>query len=287
MKKGLILEGGAMRGLFTAGVIDVMMEHGLKPDGMIGVSAGAAFGCNYKSHQSGRCIRYNMRFAHDWRYCSVRSWIKTGDLFGGSFCYHYMPQQLDRFDTAAFDADPMEFYVVCTDVETGRPVYQKVSRCDEEAYEWFRASASMPLVSRVVKIGGRRLLDGGVSDSIPLEYFQQKGYDRNIVVETQPADYVKHRSRLLPVMQLGLRRYPALLRAMKVRPRMYNAQKAYVRREEEAGRALVIRPREPLPIGHISKDPAEMQRVYEIGREAGQLRLAEMIEFYEQTPTKQ
>lgn len=287
MKKGLVLEGGAMRGLFTAGVIDVMMERGLRPDGIIGVSAGAAFGCNYKSHQPGRCIRYNTRFANDWRYCSLRSWIRTGDLFGGRFCYHELPRHLDRFDEAAFEADPMAFYVVCTDVWTGRAVYQQVSRCTEEDYEWFRASASMPLVSRVVNIGVRQLLDGGISDSIPLAYFQQLGFDRNIVVETQPADYVKRRSRLLPLMRIGLRRYPELLRAMCSRPDMYNAQKAYVRQEEQAGRALVIRPDKPLPIGHISKDPAEMRRVYEIGRQMGLRRIEEIEQFMNDGVTKQ
>lgn len=276
-----------MRGLFTAGVLDVMMERGLRPDGIIGVSAGAAFGCNYKSHQPGRSIRYNTRFATDWRYCSLRSWIRTGDLFGGRFCYHELPQRLDRFDEAAFEADPMEFHVVCTDVWTGRAVYQQLRHCTEETYEWFRASASMPLVSRVVDIGGRQLLDGGISDSIPLAYFQQLGFDRNIVIETQPADYVKHRSRLLPVMRVRLGRYPALLRALRLRPGMYNAQKAYVRQEEQAGRALVIRPEEPLPIGHVSKKPAEMRRVYEIGRRMGEKRIEEIARFMNDSVTRQ
>ena len=149
MKTGLVLEGGALRGLFSAGVIDVMMENGVKFDGLVGVSAGAAFGCNYKSRQAGRAIRYNTRFANDWRYCSWRSWLTTGDLFGGEFCYHVMPEELDIFDTAAFDSNPMEYYAVCTDVETGEPVYQKLMKCAYDTYEYIRASASMPLVSKV------------------------------------------------------------------------------------------------------------------------------------------
>ena len=118
-KKGLVLEGGALRGLFTAGVMDVLMEHGVSFDGLVGVSAGAAFGCNYKSRQAGRVIRYNKRFAHEWRYCSWRSWFTTGDIFGAEYCYHYLPEHLDVFDTKTFEMNPMEFYAVCTDVQTG------------------------------------------------------------------------------------------------------------------------------------------------------------------------
>ena len=155
-KTGLVLEGGALRGLFSAGVMDVLMENGVEFDGIIGVSAGAAFGCNYKSRQPGRAIRYNMKFAKDWRYCSVRSLIKTGDLFGGEFDYHYLPTYLDIFDTKAFDENPMEFYAVCTDVETGKAVYKKLDKCSYECYEWIRASASMPLASKIVKTARRR-----------------------------------------------------------------------------------------------------------------------------------
>ncbi|MBR7031101.1 MAG: patatin-like phospholipase family protein, partial [Prevotella sp.] len=119
MKRGLVLEGGAMRGLFTAGILDVMMEAGIEPDGLIGVSAGAAFGCNYKSRQPGRALRYNKRFARDKRYCSWQSWWKTGDLYNAEFGYHIIPTQYDIFDDKAFEENPMEFYAVCTDVETG------------------------------------------------------------------------------------------------------------------------------------------------------------------------
>ena len=157
-----------MRGLFTAGIIDVMMEHGVEPDGLIGVSAGAAFGCNYKSRQPGRAIRYNKRFAHDKRYCSWQSWWKTGDLYNAEFGYHIIPTQYDIFDDEAFEQNPMAFYAVCTDVETGKAVYKKLDKCGSLTYDWIRASASMPLASKVVELEGK-VLDGGVADSIPLE----------------------------------------------------------------------------------------------------------------------
>ncbi|MBQ8047344.1 MAG: patatin family protein [Prevotella sp.] len=269
MKTGLVLEGGALRGLFSAGVMDVMMENGISFDGIVGVSAGAAFGCNYKSRQAGRAIRYNKRFARDWRYCSLRSLLLTGDLFGADYAYHYVPDNEDIFDKETFAENPMEFHVVCTDVDTGAPVYKRLDSVDYDCYEWIRASASMPLASRVVSLEGRNLLDGGVSDSIPLQYFQSLGYDRNVVILTQPLGYVKRQNRLLPLMRLVLRRYPNFLKAMKRRPEMYNGQTRYVEQAENEGSTLVIRPSEPIPIGYTSHNPDEMQRAYDMGRAEG------------------
>ena len=265
-KTGLVLEGGAMRGLFSAGVMDVLMERGITFDGIVGVSAGAAFGCNYKSHQAGRALRYNKRFARDKRYCSLRSLIRTGDLFNAHFCYHVVPSELDAFDNETFEQDPTAFFVVCTDVKTGEPVYHQLEKGGDEAYEWIRASASMPLCSNPVPLDGRLLLDGGIADSIPLAFFQQMGYERNIVVLTQPEGYVKQKNRFLPLMHLSaLRKYPRFIEAVARRHEMYNAELELVREAERQGTAIVIRPEAPLPIGHISHDPEEMQRVYDMG----------------------
>ena len=280
MMKGLVLEGGAMRGLFTAGIIDVMMEHGVEPDGLIGVSAGAAFGCNYKSRQPGRAIRYNKRFAKDKRYCSWQSWWKTGDLYNADFGYHVIPTQYDIFDDAAFEANPMAFYAVCTNVETGEAVYKQLENAGQLTYDWIRASASMPLASKVVELEGMKVLDGGVADSIPLEYFERIGYERNVVILTQPEGYLKEHNRLMPLMRIALRNYPKMIEAMDKRHLMYNKQLVYVYQAEEAGRALVIRPDAKLPIGHISHDPEEMQRVYDIGREMGERRIEEIEAFF-------
>lgn len=281
MKKGLVLEGGAMRGLFTAGIIDVMMEAGVEPDGLIGVSAGAAFGCNYKSRQPGRAIRYNTRFAKDARYSGLKSLLTTGDYFNAQFGYHIVPYQYDLFDVAAFEQNPMEFMVVCTDVLTGQAVYHKMDRVDYDELEWLRASASMPLASKVVEVAGHKLLDGGVADSIPLAYFESIGYDRNVVILTQPEGYVKHRTKLMPLMRIGLRRYPEMIQAMDRRYLMYNHELEFVRQAEREGRCLVIRPDEKLPIGHISHDPEEMKRVYRIGREMGDRYIERIKAFYQ------
>ena len=279
-KRGLVLEGGAMRGLWTAGVTDVMMEHDIWPDGLIGVSAGAAFGCNYKSRQPGRAVRYNTRFARDSRYSGVRSWLTTGNYFNAEFGYRRMPQELDVFDNDAFNTNPMAFYVVCTDVLTGEPVYQLLSEATFDAYDWIRASASMPLASKVVEVQGRQLLDGGVADSIPLQYFESIGYHRNVVVLTQPAGYQKQRLKLMPLMRLSLRRYPKMIEAMERRHVMYNRQLEYVAQAEREGRCLVIRPEGNIPIGHISHDAARMRLVYEQGRQVGEKYLERIKEYY-------
>ena len=280
MKKGLVLEGGAMRGLFTAGIIDVMMEAGVEPDGLIGVSAGAAFGCNYKSRQPGRAIRYNKRFAKDSRYSGVRSLLLSGDYFNAQFGYHVVPFKYDLFDISTFEQNPLTFTIVCTDVETGKAVYHDITHVDYDELEWLRASASMPLASRIVNVGGHQLLDGGVSDSIPLEYFERQGYQRNVVILTQPKGYQKGHNRLMPLMRIALRKYPQMIKAMDERHLMYNHQLDYVAKAEQEGRCLVIRPEEKLPIGHISHDPEQMQRVYDMGRKTGEQYINRIKDFY-------
>ena len=280
MKRGLVLEGGAMRGLWTAGVTDVMMEHDIWPDGLIGVSAGAAFGCNYKSRQPGRAIRYNMRFARDSRYSGVKSWITSGNYYNAEFGYHTMPRELDVFDNDAFNHNPMAFYVVCTDVLTGGAVYQELTEATEDTSDWIRASASMPLASKVVVLQGRKLLDGGVADSIPLAYFESIGYQRNVVILTQPIGYQKEHLKLMPLMRLSLRHYPKMVEAMDCRHVMYNQQLEYVAQAEREGRCLVIRPKEKIPIGHISHDAKQMRLVYEQGRAEGEEYLDSIRDFY-------
>jgi predicted patatin/cPLA2 family phospholipase len=281
MKKGLVLEGGAMRGLWTAGVTDVMMEHNVRPDGLIGVSAGAAFGCNYKSWQVGRAIRYNTRFAKDKRYSGWRSLLTTGDYFNAQFGYHVVPYEYDLFDTETFRQSPLEFTVVCTDVETGEAVYHVMDHVDYDELEWLRASASMPLASKVVEVQGRKLLDGGVSDSIPLEYYERQGYRRNVVILTQPLGYQKEHNRLMPLMRLALRQYPRFLKALDERHLMYNQQLRYVAQAEQENRCLVIRPEGKIPIGHLSHDPQQMRKVYDLGRQVGQKYIDKIKEFYE------
>jgi len=278
-KTGLVLEGGAMRGIFTAGIMDVMMEHGISYDGAIGVSAGACFGCNYKSGQPGRVIRYVTRYSRDPRFCGIRSLVKTGDFFGADFCYREIPDRLDPFDYEGFAASSMAFYVVATDARTGEAVYHDCLSDGHAAMDWIRASASMPLASKPVKIGKRELLDGGVADSVPLRRFESMGYAKNVVVLTQPRNYVKKPNKLLPAMRLCLKQYPGLLQAMEKRHTVYNASTRYVFRAEEEGRAFVFCPDVPLPIRRTETDPVIINRVYQIGRKTAEARLDDLVRF--------
>lgn len=281
MKKGLVLEGGAMRGLFSAGVMDVLMENDIWPDGVIGVSAGAAFGCNMKSKQPGRVLRYNQKLAYDWRYASLWSLLTTGDYFGGEYAYHYMPRHIDYFDVDTFRENPMEFWAVCTNVGTGKAEYKRLTEVDDTCLEYIRASASMPIAARIVTVEGKKLLDGGIADSIPLRFFREQGYERNLVVLTQPEGYVKKQNSFMRLMRMWLHRHPRIVRALENRHIMYNKELAYIREEEKKPNTLVLRPKGKLTIGHISHDPAEMQATYEQGREVALEKLEEIKALFE------
>ncbi|MCQ2592457.1 MAG: patatin family protein [Treponema sp.] len=279
IKIGLVMEGGAMRGMFTAGVIDVLMESGITVDGAIGVSAGATFGCNYKSNQVGRVIRYNKALAKDKRYCSFRSLMKTGDLYGANFCYNVLPNELDIFDYQAYRANPMKFFVVASDCKTGEPIYRELETCDETDLTWMRASASMPIVSKVVKIDDYCLLDGGMTDSIPLKAFEKMGYEKNIVILTQPRDYLKKKNKLFFMMKMVLRKYPKLLVTMGKRHENYNNAKKYVFEQAEAGNAFVICPKGPLCAKRIEHNPQKLQQCYNEGRLLAKNQLDEIKAF--------
>ena len=280
MKKGLVLEGGGLRGIFTAGVLDVLMEEGIEFDGAVGVSAGAAFGCNYKSKQQKRTIRYNLKYAKDQRYSSLRSLLSTGDLFNAQFCYHDIPEKLFPFDWKTFRENPMEFYLVCTDVETGKPVYHLCGDEPEwEMMEWFRASGSMPLVSRVVEVGGYKLLDGGIADSIPLLFMEKQGYERNLVILTRPAGYIKRRNPMMRVISRALHQYPEAVKAMEKRHLVYNEALAYIRQRESGKFCFVIRPETDLDIGRVEHDRIKIRAAYKEGRRTARRLLPEIRRF--------
>lgn len=281
MKCGLVLEGGGMRGLFTAGVLDELMEQGLDHSfqGAVGVSAGACFGVNIKSGQQGRALRYNIQMCGNPNYISLRSLLTTGNLINAEFCYHTVPMQIDVFDGEAFARHPMEFHLVCTDCHTGQPVYHTIDHVDYEVLEWIRASASLPMVSRPVVLGGHTMLDGGISDSIPLRYFQQQGYDRNIVILTQPLGYRKQPTPAMWMVKLLMHRYPKVIECMQHRHEMYNAELDYVMQQAAQGNTLIIAPPEKLDIGRVEQNPDKLRLVTRLGREACLRQLDEIRAF--------
>ena len=272
MKVGLVLEGGAMRGMYTAGVIDAFLDHNVHVDGIVGVSAGACFGCNLFSKQRGRVLRYNTRFMGDPRNVSLRSLITTGDIINRQFAYYEIPNKYDIFDEETFEASGGAYYVTVTNVETGKPEYLRMHNLLREI-EKIRASASMPFCSRIVEIDGKKYLDGGISDSIPVRAAMNMGYDKLIVVLTQPADYVKGpmNARLA---RAWYRKYPNLVDTMVNRHVSYNAQSEDVKRLEAEGKIFVIRPKAALDIDRLEKKPERLKAVYDIGLDDANAQMA-------------
>ena len=274
------MEGGGMRGIFSVGVTDVLMEENIFFDGIVGVSAGAALGCNIKSRQPGRAIRYNLRYCSDPRFCSYRSLFKTGNLFSTDFCYREVPIRQDPFDFETFRSSPEEFYAVCTDVHSGKAVYHL---CDDQEdavlLDWIRASASMPIVSHVVSVGGYDLLDGGIADSIPLRFFEKQGYEKNVVILTQPEGYRKEKNKAMPLLKLKEKHHPELLKKMAKRHEIYNESVFYAEQQQKDGKTLLIRPLGNLPSGRVEHDRARMKGTYEAGRAVAKARLEEIKEF--------
>lgn len=267
MKKcGLVLEGGAARGIYTAGVLDVFAQNGIRADGVMGVSAGAIHGLNYVSGQCGRSYCFTVKYCADRRFMSFSSLLRTGDLCGADFCYYEIPERLVPFAQEAFAQSKTRYYCVCTDVRTGQPVYHECPTVQGNEIEWVRASASMPLVSRTVETDGMLLLDGGVSDSVPLRKMQALGYEKNIVICTRHEGYRKTKDAAAALMPLRYAGYPAFVKAMQDRAEMYNRQMDDLKKAEENGEAFVIRPSSPLTIGRMEHDPAVIREVYLLGR---------------------
>jgi predicted patatin/cPLA2 family phospholipase len=262
----LILEGGGLRGNYTAGVLDAFLDHGLEFPCLIGVSAGAGMSCSFVSKQKGRNFYILKNFRNDPRYLSIRSFLKTGDYFGLNFIYHELPDKYTPFDLECFLASPARFISVCTDCETGEPVYLEKG---PEILDMMRASSAMPFVSRIVEFGGRKLLDGGISDAIPLKKAISEGYRKNIVILTNPAGY--HRKEVLhPPSWLFYRKYPRFIEALKHYVEKYNQSLAFAEEEAAAGRALLIRPSVDLHVSRIDKDVAKLVSLYELGLKDGE-----------------
>ena len=231
MKTGLVLEGGAMRGIYTAGVLDIFNENKIKVDGVIGVSAGCVHGVNYISEQNGRSIRYTLKYRNDKRYMSVKSLLKTGNMVETDFCYHEIPEKLDPFDNDTYMKSGIDFYTVSSNVETGRAEYLKCKDVFKQI-DLIRASASMPFVSQIVETEGFKLLDGGICDSVPVKKFMEMGYDRIVVILTKPIGYIpKPNNAFLSKKMYG--KYPEFVDALITRHLRYVENLNYVNKLEE------------------------------------------------------
>lgn len=263
MSIGLVLEGGAMRGLYTAGVLDVFLDNNIKVDGIIGVSAGVLFGVNYVSKQKGRAIRYNKKFAKDKRYMGMRSFITTGNIINKNFAYYEIPTKLDIFDEETFEKSNIDFWATVTNIETGEAEYLKLENVFKQM-ELLRATSAMPVVSEIIEIDSKKYLDGGVSDSIPVEKCKDLGYDKIIVVLTRTIEYRKKKANSL-LAKVKYKKYPKLVRTMENRYNKYNETVEKIVDMENKKEIFVIRPSKDLKLKRIEKNVDKLQAMYDLG----------------------
>ncbi len=263
MKTALVLEGGGMRGLYTCGVLDYFMDNGIKFPTVYGVSAGSGHAMSYVSNQRGRAMRVGMKYLGDWRYCSVRSLLLTGDLFGAKFIYETIPEKIDHFDFEAFNNNSMKLVAVCANIETGKAEYIPISDAKRDMI-YVRASSSLPLLSRIVKTERGLFLDGGCCDSIPVKHALSEN-DRVVVVLTQPEGFVKKPASNMKALELKYKKYPKFVEANRNRHENYNASLKAVEDGVKDGKVFVIRPSAPIGFGRIEKDKSKLTALYEMG----------------------
>ena len=265
MKVGLVLEGGAMRGMYTAGVLDVFLDNNIKVDGFIGVSAGVLFGVNFFSKQRGRAIRYNKKYAKDKRYMGIHSLIKTGNIINKDFAYYEVPFKLDVFDEETYEKSNVDFYATLTNIETGKPEYIKITNVFEQM-EILRATSAMPFVSEIIELETGKYLDGGISDSIPVEKCKELGYDKIIVVLTRPIEYRKKKPNEL-LAKLKYSKYPNLIKCINNRYMNYNNTVEKIIDMENKKEIFVIRPSKKIDIKRVERDENKLQEMYDLGVE--------------------
>ena len=265
-KVGLVLEGGAMRGMYTVGVLDILMDNNIEIDGIIGTSAGALFGPNYFSKQRKRALLYNKKYCGDKRFISLRSLFLTGNVVNRDFAYYRVTKELFPFDNDTFMNSGKDYYACATDVKTGKPEYFKITNIYEQLEE-LRASSAMPFASKMIDINGKKYLDGGISDSIPVEKMKSLGYDKIIVVLTQPFDYRKRplSKKKRSLVKLKFRNYPEMVNVMFNRHNEYNSVIEKIIDMEAKKEIFVIRPSKKINIDIIEKNPNKLQAVYDLG----------------------
>lgn len=277
---GLVLEGGGLKGVYTAGVLDLFLDKGIEFSSVYGVSAGACSMCSYLSKQRGRAFDVNVEYLDTKYYCSLRSLLTTGNLFHADICYHLIPEYLHPYDYETFDRYGGKAYSVATDIVTGRPEYFRI-RDMKKDIDKIRASASLPLVSRNVKIDGGLYLDGGISDAIPLQKSIMDGNRKNVVVMTKEEGFVRKPTTQLALLKARYAGYPKVWELMAERHINYNEQVAYIGRQQAAGAAFVIRPAEKSDVGRIEKDVEKLKALYRQGYEDAERCCEELLAYLE------
>ena len=276
----LVLEGGAMRGQFTAGVLDFFMDKKLFCERVIGVSAGALCGYNYVAGEDGRTCYLNTKYCTDWRYLSMQSFVRTGNACGREFAFDEIPNRLEPFNYAAFDESPMRLVTVASNLVTGEADYHEFADSLADLPDLI-ASSSMPLVSRTVEVDGKLLLDGGTCDSVPLTYSLLTGARKHIVVLTQAADYVKGPNKLMALLRQRYHDYPYYLERLHLRHYEYNRLYRALPRLHDEGRIFVLRPPEPVTVSSMEKDADKLFALYEQGYATAALSWDALVRYLE------
>ena len=281
MKIGLVLEGGALRGIYTAGVLDVLLKNNVKVDKIIGVSAGALFGVNYKSNQPGRALRYNLKYCNNKNYMSYHSLLTTGNIVNKEFCFDKLVNELDPFDFDTFSNNKIDFYATVTNVETGKAEYHLIKDLhNEKDSEYLRASGSMPFVSQIVEIDGKKYLDGAIADSIPIDKMLTMSVDKIIVVPTRPIDF-RRRKKTTILNKLKYKKYPLFVDKLSNRYKMYNEEVERIIDLENQGKVFVIRPSRFVNIKRLEKNPEIIQEMYDLGVSDTKSKLKELKKYLE------
>lgn len=279
MKIGLVLEGGAMRGLFTAGVLDIFLDNNVEATDVVGVSAGTLFGVNYVSKQRGRALRYNLKYINDKRYMNVKSWVRTGNLINKDFTYYKLPFQLDVFDNKTFKESPINFFATVTNIETGEAEFIKI----EDAYkqmETLRATSALPFISEIIEVGDKKYLDGGIANSIPVDFFEKQDFDKVIVILTRPITYRKEKTTGIQY-KMFYKKYPKLVEKLENRYKEYNDTVDKIVELEKEGKLFVIRPSENITIKRLEKDVEKLQKVYDLGLKDGNNIIEDLKQYLE------
>ena len=264
IKAGLVVEGGGMRGVYSSGVLDFFIEKDLFFENNYGVSAGACHLCSYLAKQYKRAFRVNVDYLNDKRYCSVHSLLKTGNLFGAEMLYDIIPNELDLFDYDTYNKNESNFYVVITDINTGKPEYVKIGDLKKDII-YVRASSSLPLLAQNVKINDKEYLDGGISDSIPIKKSIADGNKKNVVILTRDSTYRKGKNSLMPIIKLKYKKYPNFVKSMADRYIVYNEILDFIKELEDNGDVFVIRPKKPVNIGRTEKNREKLEALYNDG----------------------
>lgn len=275
---GLILEGGGMKGVYTAGVLDFFLDKGIEFSSVYGVSAGACSMGSYLSKQKGRALEVNIDYLDTRKYCSAESLFTTGNLFNVDMCYHLIPEYLHPYDYDIFNKYQGKAYSVATNIKTGKPEYFRI-RDMKKDIDKIRASASLPLVSRNVKINGDYYLDGGISDAIPLRKSMLEGNAKNIVIMTKEEGYVREPASQLGIIKFSYLRYPKVYELMVQRHLKYNATLEFMEEQKQKGGAFVIRPKYVSTVGRIEKNVRKLEALYQEGYHDADACYEEMIQY--------